>query len=194
MEHIILGRFPIDVAKGPRFRISLNGLGDGRAQHQGVVDILVCAAQSLEPVRHRLESPDRLVYILQIERILLSAVGEAVDPAQLIDQYFLKQHVAQAIAAQVPDLGLGKRLESERHEELDGRNLGLVLFGGVESHGMMLRQINLGSLRTVIILNGKDWEFPGRQWGVSGFPGPLFVFSRPQALKESISALRPWDR
>ena len=57
----------------------------------------------------------------------------AVDPQKLVGQHPVERDVTQPPAASGQRLSLGERLEAQRHEELQGGDLGLVFFGGVES-------------------------------------------------------------
>ena len=72
--------------------------------------------------------------ILEVEGILPAAMGEAVDLQKLVGKDVVEHHVAQAAAALAHSLGLGQRREPQRHQELQGGDLGLMLLGGVEGH------------------------------------------------------------
>ena len=124
---------PIDVAERVGLRVSLDRLGDGRAEHEGVVDVLIGPAQALLPVRRGLETPDGFVRILEVEGILPAAMGEAVDLQELVGKDVIEHHVAQATAAQAHRLGLGQRREPKRHQKLQGRDLGLVAFSAASN-------------------------------------------------------------
>ena len=54
VEHVVVGLFPIDEAERIALAVAVNGLGDGGAEQEGVVDVLVGAAQALEPFSLRL--------------------------------------------------------------------------------------------------------------------------------------------
>ena len=94
MIDVVRGRLPIDVAERIGLGVSLDRLGDRRAKDEGVVDILVGAAQTLLTVGRRLQAPDRLVGVLKIEGILPTAVGEAVDLQKLVGKDIVEHHIA----------------------------------------------------------------------------------------------------
>ena len=61
-------------------------------------------------------------------------MGEAVDPQKLVRKDVIEHHVAQTTAAQAHRIGLRQGREPQRHQELQGGDLGLMLLGGVEGH------------------------------------------------------------
>ena len=58
----------------------------------------------------------------------------AIDPQKLAGQHLVKRDVAQTPAAPGQCFLLGQRRKAQRREELQSRDLGLVLFGSVKAH------------------------------------------------------------
>ena len=90
--------------------------------------------------------------ILQVEAVLATPVGEAVDLEELVGEDVVQKDVAEAVAALGEGFLLGEGGEAQGDQELQGRDLGLVLLGGVEGHG------------------GKDpmWAFTGQSFEAFG--------------------------
>jgi len=73
------------------------------------------------------------VRVLKVERILPPAVGEAIDPQEVVRKNVVEHHVAQATAALAHCLGLRQRREPQRHEQLKGGYLRLMFLSSVET-------------------------------------------------------------
>ena len=125
---VVVRLVPIDIAERVRLRVPINGLGDGRAEHEGVVNVLICAAQALEPVGRRLQPAYRLMGVFKIEGVGAAAVAEPVEPQQLLGQHLVKDDVAQPPAAQGQRLGPRQRPEAQRHQAVAGLGFGTDIF------------------------------------------------------------------
>ena len=55
------------------------------------------------------------------------------EPQQLLGQHLVENDVAQPPPAQDQCLGLRERRKTQRHQQLQGRDLGLIFFGWCQS-------------------------------------------------------------
>ena len=164
VEAVVLGRLPVDEAEGEALAVAIDGLGDGRAQDQCVVDILVGAFQPLQAIRCRLEATHGFMCILQVEAILSASMGEAVDAHHAFSQHVIQHNVAQPVAAQGEGLGLRQRPEAECHQHLQGRNLRLVFFCGVEAAGVGHHACRLEFVTKGCPESGPEYRLSFKNW------------------------------
>ena len=145
----VVGRIlPVDVSERVRLRVPADPLGDGRPKDEQVVDFLIRAAKALHLVGPGTEATDGLVGILQVEVVLAAPVGEPVDLEKLVGEDVVQKDVAETVPAQGEGLRLGEWGEAEGDQELQGRDLGLVLLGGIEGHGGASVRDRLPVIRT----------------------------------------------
>ena len=131
---IVARILPVDVAEGKALAVAVDGLGDCGAENQRIVDILIGGHKALDAVRRRFQAAHGLVRAFQIEAVLATAIGVAIDLQQLIGQHIVQHHGAQASAAQAQSLRLAQWLVTQCNQHLHRRNLRLILLGGVEDH------------------------------------------------------------
>ena len=134
MEHVVLGVLPVDEAERIALGVPVDGLGDRRAQHQRVVDILIGALEPLHPVWGGFQPPHRLMGVGEIERIFSPLMREAIDAHQALGEHIVEHDIAEPPPAQGQRLGLGKRRVAQRHEQLERGYLGLRSLCGVKAH------------------------------------------------------------
>ena len=133
---VVRGILPVDVAERVRLRVTADLLRDARPEHKQVVDLLVRASKSLNLIRVGMETPDGFVRIFQVEPVAAAAVREAVDREEAVREDVVQNDIAKAAATVAKGVGLGEWRVSERDEELQRGDLGLVLLGGIEGHVM----------------------------------------------------------
>ena len=75
---IVARILPVNVAEGKALAVAVDGLGDGGAEHQRIVDILIGGHKALDAVRRRLQAAHGLVRVFQIEAVL-AAVDRCSD-------------------------------------------------------------------------------------------------------------------
>ena len=110
----VVGRvLPVDVSEGVRLGVPADPLGDGRSEDEQVVDLLIRAAQTLRLVGVGAEAPDGLVGILQVELVLATSVGEAIDLQELVGEDVVQKDIAETVPAQGEGLRLGEWGEAE---------------------------------------------------------------------------------
>ena len=153
VEDVVAGLLPIDEAERVALAVAVDVLGDRGAEQEGVVNVLVRAAQALEPVSIRFQPPDGLMGVFGIERVGAASVGETVDPQQLFGQHAVERDVAQSPAAPGQRFLLGQRCKAQRHEELQRRDLGLVFFGGVKAQTVLRLSILTDNRRVRVPTN-----------------------------------------
>ena len=68
VEHVVVGLLPIDEAERVALAVAVDGLGNRGAEQEGVVNVLVGAAQALEPVGLRFQPPDGLLGVFKNRR------------------------------------------------------------------------------------------------------------------------------
>jgi len=116
VEDVVRWPLPIDVAERVALRVAVDGLRDGRAEDERVVDVLVRSAQTLQPIWSGLQPAHRLMRVLEVEGILTAAMREAVDAHELLGEHIVQHHVPQPPAAQAQCLVLRERHKPERHQ------------------------------------------------------------------------------
>ena len=134
VECVVLRPIPVDKAEGIAFGIAIDRLGDCGPQHQHVIDILVGRLQPSDSVGGRLQPAQRLVRVLQVERVFPPPMRELVDPHEVFHRDIIEHHIAQTIATQLQCPRLRQRRKAQRHQHLQGGNLGLMLFGHFKGH------------------------------------------------------------
>jgi hypothetical protein len=126
MERVLTGVLPVDIAQVEAFGIAFDGLLQRGPQREQVVDALVCALQTV--VAHTLELLDGALHVLLAEQVLGAFVGDAVEALELLARDLVEDHIAEASATQGDGAFRRDVLVAETDEELQGGDLGEVLF------------------------------------------------------------------
>ena len=135
MEGIVGRVFPVDETEAETLGISVNRLGDRGAKDQCVIDVLIGGLEAFDPVGSWFEAADRVMRVFKVKGVGLAAILEGVELQELLNEDVIEHHVAEAAAPLADDFGFRHGRVTERHQHLQGRDLGLVFFGRVEGVG-----------------------------------------------------------
>ena len=107
-------------------------------------------------------------------RKIIQIAAVAVDPHDAVGQHVIKHHVAQPVAALGQRPGLRQGFEAKGDQHLQGGDLRLVRFGGVETHAC--RPCRACSRhRPMLYALPRIGNFPV-DMRVLGLPGPFCFF------------------